>query len=456
MRSEQLLAVMATAAGLGTQAVAAIDLDIRSVGSIKSAAAAVAGGAMKYYNSNQPDEAPGTLPEPYYWWQSAVMFNVLVDYGVHTGDSTYNEPVNQAILHQRGPDNNFQPSNQSSSLTNDDQAMWALTALSAAEFSFGSPPAQLPWVDLSKNAFERQVSRWEDGNCGGGLKWTVYSFQRGHTYSNTLSNGAFFELSSRLARYTKEEKYLEWAVKAWDWMSKVGLVTEDFKVFDGTDREGDCKEVNRLQWSINTAFLLSGAANLYNATNEDSIWKSRVDGLLKGADIFFKDDIMIEPACEATNKCNIDQKTYKAILSRALGTTTQLAPFTRDAILPKIRASATAAAEKCMEKDGVAQCSFKWVDKGSNDNTKPTLGEQLAALQIIQANLVAENQGRALADSPGSGENTGGGFDGAPTDGALPTSPSPGAASSVMDLRFQRLRVIMAITGLPILFGVVL
>ncbi|KAK2794610.1 hypothetical protein FQN51_000779 [Onygenales sp. PD_10] len=455
MKSKQLWAVLATVIGLGNQAAADLDLDLKSPDSIKSAAAAAARGAMKYYNGNEPGQAPGVLNQPYYWGQGAILFNALVDYWHYTEDSTYNKIVKQALLHQVGQDNDFMPANQSRMAGNDDQALWGLAALSAAEYSFDSPGSDEPqWLDLAKAVFDNLVRRWDAKTCDGGLRWQLMPLNNGYDYKSSMANAAFIDLSSRLARYTKNETYSDWAGKAWDWMSEIGFITEDFKVFDGADANTNCEDIDKIQWSLNSGLLLSGTANLYNSTDGDSTWKSRIEGLVKGLDVFFKDDVMIEVACEKYHKCNLDQKGFKAILSRALATTVQLAPFTKDSLLPKIQASAKAAADECDEDDEVASCSFYWTEDDDDDDDDVTLGESIAALQIIQVNLLDQvSAPGGKKDSPGGGSDGGTGGNGTPTSSVPPRGSQTGAASSVMTLGIHQWASILLLTGLSAMIG---
>ncbi|OJD12874.1 hypothetical protein AJ78_06589 [Emergomyces pasteurianus Ep9510] len=471
MKVKQFWAVLA-AACIGIRPAIALDDDLKvnSIESTKAAATAIARGAVKYYKGNEPGGVPGLLSEPYNWWQSAVLFGTLVDYRYFSGDSSYNDIVKQALLSQMGQNHDFQPANQSKEMTNYDQAQWALAAMSAAEFSFDAPGSDGPdWVDLAKAVFDTQTKRWDDKKCGGGLREQIFTVDGPASVKDSMSNGALFELSSRLARYTKDERYATWAKKAWDWMSDVGLLTKDFEIYDSANSETDCKEVRKFQWSVNVGSLLSGAAYMYNSTNGDPTWKSRVEALLKGANVFFKNDIMVEAACEANNQCNLDHKTYKAILSRALGTTLQLAPFTNGIAAPKVKASAKAAVDECENENGFQMCSYDWVDTDTDDDDDDdkdkedddeTLGEQLSALQIVLAVLAADGN----APAPGSqqsptgspGGSSRGGSGGTPTSGAPPSTSSPGAASSVMDLGIQQWGAMIGVTGLSALLALVM
>ena len=235
--------------------------------SIKKAAATVAFDMMKYYTGNQTGDTPGNLPDPYYWWECGAMFGAMVDYWYLTGDPSYNEATTQALLAQIGPDRNYMPPNQTSTLGNDDQAFWGMSAMSAAENNYPDPPKDQPqWLALAQAVFNSQVPRWDDKTCGGGLRWQIFSFNAGFDYKNSISNGAFFNLGARLARYTGNQTYADWAEKTYDWMVKTNLInTQTYAVIDGShDLDGGCKTGNDLQWSYNVGILLHGAAHMYN------------------------------------------------------------------------------------------------------------------------------------------------------------------------------------------------
>ena len=99
----------------------------------------------------------------------------------YTGDDTWNEVTKQALLFQVGPNNNYEPTNQTRTEGNDDQAFWALAAMSAAELKFPDPePDQPQWLALAQAVFNRQAARWDDANCGGGLRWQFNPLNNGY------------------------------------------------------------------------------------------------------------------------------------------------------------------------------------------------------------------------------------------------------------------------------------
>jgi hypothetical protein len=56
----------------------AIELDVSSPDSIKSAAKIVAKDLVAWYSGDQPGQSPGMLPDPYYWWNAGNEYTALI------------------------------------------------------------------------------------------------------------------------------------------------------------------------------------------------------------------------------------------------------------------------------------------------------------------------------------------------------------------------------------------
>ena len=369
----------------------ALSLNTESPSSIRDASAALAYNLMSYYQTNAsgtPPESVGTLPQPLYWWQAGAMWGGLVDYWAYTNDSSYNPTITQALQAQVGPDNNYMPPAYFASLGNDDQAFWALAVLSAAESGFPSPAADQPqWLALAEAVFNTQWPRWVTDTCGGGLKWQIFESNAGYDYKNTVSNGAFFQIAARLARYTGNQTYVDWAERAWNWMETIGLFDADYNVFDGTDEKINCTELDHTAWSYNPALLIHGTANLYNYTNGSSIWEERTSSLLRSTIRNFYSlenatNVLFEQACEPSNTCNNDQYSFKAYASRFLAKTAVLAPYTLPAIRTLLTTSAAAITEACSAGADNATCGQKWYVSGFDGNSG--IGQQMSALEGVQ------------------------------------------------------------------------
>lgn len=190
----------------------------------------------------------------------------MIDYWFYTGDSTYNDQVVQGMVHQQGDNGDYMTPNQTKTEGNDDQAFWGFAAMEAAELKFPNPPKGNPsWVALAQGVFNTQVPRWDLTTCAGGLRWQIFPFNAGYNYKNSISNGCFFSLGARLFRYTANTTYSDWAVKAWDWTKAVGLMDDQYQVYDGTDDTQNCSSVNHVQYTYAAGVFLHGAATMWNA-----------------------------------------------------------------------------------------------------------------------------------------------------------------------------------------------
>jgi len=363
-----------------------IDLDVTSTDSIKSTASSIASVLAGYYTANSTGRAIGTLPSPYFWWESGALFDTLIQYWHLTGDSKYNPIVTQGLLAQQGPDGDFMPPNQTKSEGNDDQATWALAAMSAAE-------AQLPesqntsWVALAEAVFNEFVARWDTSSCGGGLRWQIFAFNTGYDYKNSVSNGEFFQLASRLARYTGNSTYSDWATTAYDWTKTIGFIDESWDVFDGAHSELNCTDVNKVQFSYVAGTFISGAAHMYNITGGAEKWKSELDGLLNQTlSVFFPGGVATEIACEPRETCDIDMMAMKGLLGHWLVDTVQMAPYTSDSITPLLTSSAEAAVKAC-DSTG---CSVKWDGTATGGADFGGVGGSIDALSFVQGLLVKD------------------------------------------------------------------
>lgn len=140
-----------------------------------------------------------------------------------------------------------------------------MSAMTAAEFNFENPAADEPqWLALAQAVFHTQAERLDPTTCGGGLHWQAYSYLNGYSYKNSISNGCFFNIGSRLALYTNNATYAKYATESWEWMTSVGFIDKDYNIFDGGDQKDNCTDINRVPFSYNAGIFLLGAATMYN------------------------------------------------------------------------------------------------------------------------------------------------------------------------------------------------
>ncbi|OBT66287.1 hypothetical protein VE03_04390 [Pseudogymnoascus sp. 23342-1-I1] len=379
----------------------AVKVDVHDIESIKAAASKVAYGLAKFYTGNVTNtpETIGILGRPYYWWEGGAMWGAFLDYYRLTGDASYNEIAYQALVSQVGPNHDYMVPMYNKEEGNDDQAFWGFATMSAAEQDWRAPPSPIPsWLQLTINLWNTQAARWDTLHCGGGLRWQIFEYNNGYTYKNSVTNGAFFQLSARLARYTGNATYADWAGRVWDWTRESGLIDDRFNVYDGAGIESNCVDINYIQFSYSPGIYLYGAATMYNATAGSSLWRERTQGLLVRTNEWFftpfpnATDVMYEVPCERLGTCNYDMLSFKAYLSRFMWATSKIAPFTAPAIGRVLRASAAGAAAACDGSETGELCGQKWYTGTSEGVFGP--GQQMAALEVLQGLLTPE------ADAP--------------------------------------------------------
>lgn len=157
---------------------------------------------MLFYEGNRTGMIPGILPGPpsenlgpYYWWQGGAMMGAYLDYWYYTGDPSYNDVVYEGMLHQVGEDKNYEPTNHTLTLGNDDQGFWGMSAMLAAEVGFRDPPEDEPqWLALAQGVWnrmnlpERHETDCNGGRCcGGGMRWQIPISNVGYNYKNSES-----------------------------------------------------------------------------------------------------------------------------------------------------------------------------------------------------------------------------------------------------------------------------
>lgn len=376
--------------------VVALDIDFNNKTSINAGLALLAKGLMDYYTGDNYGQTPGMFSWPYYWWEAGAAWGSMIDYWYYTGDETYNDMLKHSLLYQTGTDWDYMPANQTTTEGNDDQGFWGITAIAAAEKNFSNPDTSEPqWIYLAQAVFNTMAARWDTTHCGGGLRWQIFTWNNGYNYKNAVSNGCLFHLASRLARYTKNETYTEWAEKVWDWVVSVEFIdtsTENWPVYDGGDIEANCTDHSELEWTYNTGLYLSGCAYMYNYTGKQD-WLNRTQHIWNRGKVFFMSgtNIMFEAACQPSLQCNNDQRCFKAIYSRFLGLTSLMVPDLSDEIQSYLESTSAGIFTSCTGGTDGHTCGLNW-GNGSWDGYYG-LGEQMSALEALQNRLVWTKQG---------------------------------------------------------------
>ncbi|KAJ5721392.1 Six-hairpin glycosidase [Penicillium malachiteum] len=392
---------------LAAQGTLAITVNIDDLSSLKSAAKTVASDMITYYNDRASNNIPGKLDDT--WWEGGSMFMILIQYWFLTGDTQFNNVVQDGMYWQKG-DDNFFPSNYSQYLGNDDQVFWGLAAITAAELNYPERTGQPSWLSLAQGVFNTQVPRWDTSSCHGGMRWQIWPYQAGYQTKNAISNGGLFQLSARLALYTNNDTYATWAERIWDWSATTPLLRKTWVIADSTSPESQCTDHGDFQWTYNYATYISGAAYMYNYTKGDQKWMEGITGLIKTSDQFYPtgktfDDadgkILSDITCEPIGKCDRNQITFKAYFSSWLAFMTTIVPDTYDLVMPKLKTSAQAAVQTCTGLSSGTRCGIKWYAQ-SWDGTDG-LEQQMAVLGVLNANMVqSKDQAPFTSDTGGT------------------------------------------------------
>lgn len=178
-----------------------------------------------------------------------------------------------------------------------------------------------------------------------------------------------------------------------------------------------------MQFSYNHAILMQGAAFMYNYTNGSDVWRGRVENLLNSTiRDFFPNNTAYEGACEPNlGGCTADMLSFKGYVHRWMAALTQVAPFTKDTILPLLQHSTQMAVSQCTGGETGRKCGFYWssgqyVDVAV-DHTSGA-GEQMNVLAAVSSLLIDS------ADPPTT-NFTGGTSKGDYTAGGDPTAANP-------------------------------
>lgn len=87
-----------------------------------------------------------------------------------------------------------------------------------------------------------------------------------------LSSVCFFNLASRLARFTGNETYALYAEKAWNWLYDVEFINHNnWRVSYGAHIEQNCTDISRLVRCGEPAALALGAAYMFNHVSLDKL-----------------------------------------------------------------------------------------------------------------------------------------------------------------------------------------
>ncbi|GAA5935258.1 hypothetical protein JCM3775_007250 [Rhodotorula graminis] len=149
----------------------------------------------------------------------------------------------------------------------DDQSWWAMYALRAHQAYPNST-----WLDMVETINNNNTLYWDD-TCGGGVLWLTYR----PLIKNTITNGLYFSILTRLYRLTGNETYFEHSMNTLNWWLEWAFDTDNGRVYDTVTASyageplSSCTRSGEQTWTYNSGAFLFGLADLYYATGDERV-----------------------------------------------------------------------------------------------------------------------------------------------------------------------------------------
>jgi len=299
------------------------------------------------------------------WWNAANALTAVIAYTQRTGDRTYAGVIETTFRAARRRHRDF------INKFYDDNLWWALAWIAAYDLT-----GDRRYLDAAERIFAYSEDGWDD-TCRGGLWWNT-----DRKYKNAITNELFFTLAARLHQRVPGdgERYLSWAVRAWEWLRASGMIGARGLVNDGLTPA--CENNGGTTWTYNQGVILGALAAMYQITG-DRVYLEQGDSIA-GATLrelttppsASPPGILTEP-CEATGRCNGDHVQFKGIFVRYLH------DFYRHSRRPAYGAFIVANARSIWENDRNADNQFGLRWTGPFD--RADAGRQSSALDALNA-----------------------------------------------------------------------
>jgi predicted alpha-1,6-mannanase (GH76 family) len=185
------------------------------------------------------------------WWNAANALTAVIDYTQRTGEPRYAWAIHRTFraAGRRHADflNRFF----------DDNGWWALAWIRAYDLT-----SEVRYLDAARRIFDNMITAWDEA-CDGGLWWN-----EDRKYKNAITNELFLALAARLHLRSPGcgDRYLDWALREWQWFSASGMINQEGLVNDGLT--SGCQNNDRPAYTYNQGVILGGLADLYEITGE--------------------------------------------------------------------------------------------------------------------------------------------------------------------------------------------
>ncbi|PWY68602.1 hypothetical protein BO70DRAFT_400231 [Aspergillus heteromorphus CBS 117.55] len=370
--------------------VSAIDFNINNNETIKKSA------TVEFENLLVNGVLDGTLsPINDSGYPEGMLYSSLIPYWSATGNATYNSLI---LMRMESVETSvFNATWKGADVPTSEYVSWGLAAMAAADVDFPFPgdrkkSAWVFWAMAVGYKLDMIINR--GAVCDGGLYDD--ESQKNGTEFDWFSNGAYFQLVSRIALAFPPNKgtFINYADNAWSWSEKNGMVnTTDWTVSQmvsntTTVNGSTCTAVDTSRWSYAYGLYLSGAAHMYNVTGSDT-WRTRTEGLLNSTlDTFFVNNILVEVGNGSASVANHPSIAFKGFLALCLASVANLIPDMADQIVPLLKDTAVAVAEQCDGSSNQTVCGSDWGN--STYNNDPSFGNTWNAANVFTSYLLTQ------------------------------------------------------------------
>ncbi|WP_216660606.1 glycoside hydrolase family 76 protein [Sphingobacterium prati] len=188
------------------------------------------------------------------YWPNAHAMDVVIDAYLRTKDAKYSTYFNkwfEGVKVKNG--------NTYYNVFYDDMEWNALTMLRLYETT-----KEQQYLDAVLLLWKDIIKGWNEQFAGGGLAW-----RKDMLYSkNACSNGPASILAARLYNLTKDENYLTWAKKIYEWQKATLYNPSSGAVYDNINGETDA--VNQTTLTYNQGTFLGTAVELFKITKDQT------------------------------------------------------------------------------------------------------------------------------------------------------------------------------------------
>jgi predicted alpha-1,6-mannanase (GH76 family) len=257
---------------------------------------------MTSYGSTYKDLIGGRF------WQAAVAQSTVEAYDQATGATSYLRDIADTYgAYVNGPNPASRLPDFEDGYT-DDTAWWGLAWLRAYLITKNADYLRVAEADA--HFIHRQWDT-DTADCGGrgGVRWAVSRSVPGGKLA--ISNALFLELTAWLHNVLHgDTMYLGWAEAEWSWLTRSGLITSSYLVWNGFSKQLHCSYQGPY-WSYDMGSVIAGLAQLYAATHDASLL-TEAERIARAAIGYLAHHGVLAETCESTG-CNADQQSFKGI-----------------------------------------------------------------------------------------------------------------------------------------------